>query len=195
MFRFACSVVLWGAGGHYKQMSLACVGSARSVPATLGLPLLMVCVLSLSTMLRLQVALQGVGPELRALRRPKRLRFRFLGTQQRHRLSWVCVLCLPCPRSSGIQELDERTLPGYTVPYPLRGPSLIFSALVPCTLCLCWEADFWLRPSQWMSTIQNLKKSLVRDWKPVCSLVRDAVEKKCKKAKQLSEEALQIAVK
>ena len=35
------------------------MGSARSVPATLGLPLLMECVLSQSTLLRLQVALQG----------------------------------------------------------------------------------------------------------------------------------------
>ena len=40
-------------------MSLVYVGSARSVLATLGLPLLTVCVLSQSTLLRLQVALQG----------------------------------------------------------------------------------------------------------------------------------------
>ena len=44
---------------HCKQMSLVYVGSARSVLATLGLPLLTVCVLSQSTLLRLQVALQG----------------------------------------------------------------------------------------------------------------------------------------
>ena len=42
---------------HCKQISLACVGSARSVSATLGLP--PACVLSQSTLLRLQVALQG----------------------------------------------------------------------------------------------------------------------------------------
>ena len=53
-------------------MSLACVGSARSVPATLGLPLLTACVRSPSTLLRFQAALQGAGPELRALPRPKR---------------------------------------------------------------------------------------------------------------------------
>ena len=39
-----------------KQITLVCV---RSVSATLGLPLLTVCVLSLSTLLRLQVALPG----------------------------------------------------------------------------------------------------------------------------------------
>ena len=48
-----------GGGEHCKQISLACVGSARSVWATLGLPPLMACVLSQSTLLRLQVALQG----------------------------------------------------------------------------------------------------------------------------------------
>ena len=44
---------------YCKQISLACVRSARSVSATLGLPPLTACVLSLSALLRLQVALQG----------------------------------------------------------------------------------------------------------------------------------------
>ena len=44
---------------HCKQISLACVESACGVWATLCLPLLMVCVLSWSTLLRLQVTLQG----------------------------------------------------------------------------------------------------------------------------------------
>ena len=35
-FRFACSVVC--GGGRCRQISLACVGNTRSVPATLGLP-------------------------------------------------------------------------------------------------------------------------------------------------------------
>ena len=48
---------------HCKQTSLACVGSARSVWATLGLPQLMVHVLSHSTLLRLQVVLQGHCPK------------------------------------------------------------------------------------------------------------------------------------
>ena len=112
---------------------------------------------------------------MRVLTRPKLLRFRFSGTPQRHRLSWACVLCLPRLSSSGSQELDEHTLPGCRAPYPLRGPSLFPGALVGCALCLFWEADFWLQPSQWMLTIQNLRKSLVRDWKPVCTLVGDAI--------------------
>ena len=53
---FSCAV---GREEHYKEISLVCVGSARSVWTTLGLPPLMVCVLCRSTLLRLQVALQG----------------------------------------------------------------------------------------------------------------------------------------
>ena len=37
--------------------------------------------------------LSEAGPGLRALPRSKPLRFRFLGTPQRHRLSWACILC------------------------------------------------------------------------------------------------------
>ena len=44
---------------HCKQISLACVGSAHSVWATLDLPPLMACVLSLSALFRLQVAVQA----------------------------------------------------------------------------------------------------------------------------------------
>ena len=54
---FNCAV---GREEHCKQISLACVGSARSVWATRGLaPLTAACVLSRSTLLRLQVVLQG----------------------------------------------------------------------------------------------------------------------------------------
>ena len=58
LFRLTCSVVLWG-GRNYANTSLECVGSACSDSATLGLPLFTACVLSQSTLLRLQVALQG----------------------------------------------------------------------------------------------------------------------------------------
>ena len=50
--RLTCSVVLWG-GRNTANKSLACVGSAHSVSNALGLPLLMACVLSWSTLLRL----------------------------------------------------------------------------------------------------------------------------------------------
>ena len=69
---------------HCKQISLAC---AHSVLAALGLPPLTVCVLSQFTLLRLRLLclqLSEVGPGLRVLPRSKLLRFRFLGTSQRH---------------------------------------------------------------------------------------------------------------
>ena len=37
--------------------------------------------------------LSKVSPELHVLPRSKPLRFRVLGTPQRHRLGWACVLC------------------------------------------------------------------------------------------------------
>ena len=54
-YLFSCAV--WREE-HCKQISLACVGSACSVLATLGLHLLIVCVIFQSTLLRLQIALQ-----------------------------------------------------------------------------------------------------------------------------------------
>ena len=98
-----------GREGHCKQMSLACVGSARSVSATLGLPPLTAGVLSRSTLLRLQVALQGAGPGFRALLRSELLRLRFSGTPQRRRLGWACILCASQVRAA--QALGECSHP------------------------------------------------------------------------------------
>ena len=52
-----------GSEEHCKQISLAWVWSARSVWTTLGLPHFTLCVLSQSTLLRFQVALQGNFPK------------------------------------------------------------------------------------------------------------------------------------
>ena len=63
-----------GEGGTVQtNITGVCVGSTSSVSATLGLPPLTGCVLSQPTLLRLQVALQGVGPELCVLPRSKPL--------------------------------------------------------------------------------------------------------------------------
>ena len=167
MFRFTCSAVLqdkchWLCGEHSQ-----CSGHT-------GFALLTACVLSPSTLLRLQAALQGAGPALRALPRPKPLRFRFLGTPQMRRLGWAFFLCLPRVRAaqatrsltSAVSPGAARLLPSLSQPQFLGAPSLV-------CLCLFWGADLWLRPFQQMSTIQNLKKCLVRNGKPVCGLVGD----------------------
>ena len=152
-----------GRGWRCRQMPLARVGSTRSVPATLGLPPLTARVLSRlhcsgSRLLYMERALPCVW-------------FQFSGSPQKCRLGWACVLCLPRRSSSGSQEPDEHTLPGCREPSPLRGPRLSFPAAVWCALCLFQGAGLQPRPSRWMSTIQKLRKSLVRNWEPVCSLV------------------------
>ena len=166
-----------GGEEHCKQISMACVGRACNVSATLGLPPLTACVLSPSTLLRLQVAQWGAVPGLRALPRSKLLRFRFSGTPQRLRLGWACVLCRSGLSSSGDQVCGEHTVLRCCASYHLPGPSSSVSghARLWCAVCLFQGADLWLQPSRRMSTIQNLRKSLVRNWKAVCSLVGDTL--------------------
>ena len=117
-----------GEGGPLQTNVTGLCGEHSQCSGHTGFAPLAACVLPPSTLLQLQAALQGAGPELRALPRPKMLRFRFSGTPQRCRLGWACVLCLPLLISSGSQELDERTLPRCSAPYPLRSPSLSFHA-------------------------------------------------------------------
>jgi len=81
-------------------------GSTRSFSATLGLSLLTGCVLSQPTLLRLQVALQGVGPELRVLPRSKPLRS---GSQVLHKGAesvGPAFCAIPSLSSSGDQVLQ-----------------------------------------------------------------------------------------
>ena len=90
---FNCAV---GREEHCKQISPACVGRARSVWATLGLPSLT----GMCAFLVYTAQAAGWGNFLKwALKlskvpRSEPLRFRFLGTPQKRRLSWACsVLC------------------------------------------------------------------------------------------------------
>ena len=170
--------MLWGGRGTADKYHWP-VWGALSVLATLDLHPLTASVLSQSMLLSLQAALQGAGPELHSM--PKPLRFQFSGTPQRHRLSWACVLCLPGPeqlRQPGAWRAHSPWVQCTLSPprSQTQFPGMpIQCALIWCTLCLFWGADLWLQPSLWMLTIQNHRKSLVRDWKPVCSLVGDAV--------------------
>ena len=118
-----------GREGHCRQMSLACVGSTRIVPATLGLLPLAACVLS-----RLHCPGSGLLYRERAL---SCVRFQFSGPPQRCRFGWACILSLLHPSSSGSQEFDRRTLPGCGAPSPLRGPSLSFHEHQSGVPCVC----------------------------------------------------------
>ena len=140
---------------HCKQISLACVGSAHSVWATLGFPPLLACVLSWSTLLRLQVALQG-----NCLRRAQGcLKFPGLscsgsGSRVLHKGTELggpgfCAL----PRSEQLRR------PGaWRVHSPQVGRCILSSPqfqmlsflgaqrerCLSCAMCLLWGADLWL---------------------------------------------------
>ena len=110
----------------------------------------------------------GAGPELRALPRPTPLRFRFSGFPQRRRrrLGWACVSCLPRRAARAARSLWSALSPGAARLIPSVAPASVSGR---STLCPFREADFWLR------AIQNLRKSWVRSWEPVCRLVGAAV--------------------
>ena len=100
-----------GEGGSYEQISLVCGGSACSVWATLGLPPLMACVLSWSTLFRVQVALQGS-----CLKQTLDCMY-FPGLSHSGSCSQVLhkgtdFVPFPCPSSSGNQVLGKCTLLG-----------------------------------------------------------------------------------
>ena len=97
-------------------------------------------------------------------------RFQPSGVPQKHGLSCACVLCLPRQSRSGSQELDGALSP--------RAARLLLSASpapVPARAGWVPAPCVLLRPSRRMSTIQTLRRSLIRDWRPVCSLVGAAV--------------------
>ena len=122
---------------HCKQITLAC---AHSVPATLALPPLTGCVLSLSTLLRLWVALLELseeGPGLYELPRSKPLRFRNSGSPQRRRLGWACVLCLSQVRAAQVTRCLASTVTvTYRLPSPCRSVFWVYNHCpfsgVPC---------------------------------------------------------------
>ena len=150
---------------HCKQISLACVGSARSVWATLGLPPLTACVLSQSTLLRLRVALQGICLKwaLGCVHFPG-LSSSGLGSWVLHKgADSVGPEFVPFPglRSSGDQVLGQHTLlrcgASYHLPHPSRSVSQVCH--LRCAVCLFWGADLWLQPSQQMLSIEDPRKA------------------------------------
>ena len=62
--------------------------------------------------------LSEASPGLRALPRSKLLRFRFLGTPQRCRLGWACVLCLSRLRAAQVTRCLASGVCRITSPIP-----------------------------------------------------------------------------
>ena len=132
---------------HCKQISLVFVGTARSVWATLGLPLLMTCVCfsglyCSGSRLLCQGAVKA-GSGLHALPTSMLLSFRFSGTPQRHRLSWACVFCLfQVQAAQATRYLASTLFPAGRCILSPPGPSLSVSwvhsgSAVSGVLCVC----------------------------------------------------------
>ena len=139
LFRLTCSAMLWGGRNttnkyHWCAWGVLAVSGPHWVCSPCPRSRLTACVLSQSTLLRLQVALQGAGPGLHALPRSKLLRFRFSGTPQRHRLG-LCFVPLHGQSSSGDQVFGQRTLPRCSASYHLMGPSRSVSRARPSLVC------------------------------------------------------------
>ena len=72
--------------------------------------------------------LSKVGPGFFVLPRSKLLKFRFLGTPQRYRLSWACVLCPSHVRAAQATRCLASALSQVVcASYHLPGPSCSFS--------------------------------------------------------------------
>ena len=125
--------------------------------------------------------LSVAGPGLHALPRSKPLRFRFLGSPQRRRLRWACVLCLSQVRAAQVTRCLVSAVPS---------PRSLEAAFYRLPVC---RSVFWVYSGHAFSgepcvssgklisgcdppsglTIQNPKKSWLAV-KPACSLVEDA---------------------
>ena len=98
LFRLTCSAVLWGVRKTANKYQWRVWGVLTvSQPHWVYLCSWRVCfpVLHCSGSRLLCWEVSEAGPGLHALPRSKSLRFRFLGTPQRCRLGWACILCLP----------------------------------------------------------------------------------------------------
>ena len=148
---FSCAV---GREEHCTQISLACVGNSCSVWTTLGLPPLRVCVLSQSTLLRLQVALQR-----NCLRRALgcvhfyiyTAHFQVLGYSTKAQTSAGPEFCA-LPRSKQLRQPGawQAHCPRWAVfCSPPWSQTLGFLGVLQehrlrCAVCLLWGADLWL---------------------------------------------------
>ena len=110
--------------------------------------------------------LYEAGSKMYVLPRPKSLRFRFLGTPQRYRLGWACNLCPSQVQGAQMPRCLVSTLSqlGWCILTPPWSQPLGFLGMqqecrLRCAMCLLWRADLWLRPSWWISNVQDPRKT------------------------------------
>ena len=156
-----------GKEGHCKEIPLGCV-EVLTVDGPHW-----VChspkwhVLSGSTLLRLQAALQGHCPkwELCFMHFPG-LSHSGLGYSTRAQTWMDCVFCvLPRSENSGDQLLGEWTIPGGPCiistawSRPLSFSGVLQEHSLRCAMCPLWEADLRVWHCWQMSTIQDSRKT------------------------------------
>ena len=125
LFRLTCSVLLWGgntAKYHWRVWGVLAVFLQHWV-CPRSRRVCFPCLQCLGSRLLCQ-ELSEAGPGLYALPRSKPLRFRYLGTPQRCRLSWACVLCPSHVQAAQVTRcLASSVTPG--------GRCILSSPLVP----------------------------------------------------------------
>ena len=164
-----------GRDEHCKQISLVC---AHSDSATLGLPPLSMCAFPVFTAQTLGCSARNYLMQAVVCMHFPGLSRSGSGSLVLHKgtdLVGPAFAPVPGLRSSGDQFLGACSRPQLkAVTYPLPSPSgSVFWVYNGRALCLFWEADLWLRPSWWMLTVQNPRKSWLAT-KSACSLVYDA---------------------
>ena len=147
MFRFACSVMLWGGRGTADKCHWPVWGALPVVWSHWVCPPPRGCV----CFPRLHCSGSRLLSRERALSC-----MHFPGLSLSDPGFWVlhkdtdsvgpAFCAFPGQSSSGSQELDKCTLPRCGAHNPLRRLSLFPGALVRCALCLFSEADFCLDP-------------------------------------------------
>ena len=170
---------------HCKQISLVCGGSSHSVWATLDLPPLTLCVLSQSTLLRLQADLQGNCLKWAlGCMHLLGLSHSCSGSQVPHKgTDSVGPEFCDLPRSQQLRrpgawrahslQVDGRS---YHLPIPATG-FLGCTAGAPSQVCHVSLLGRWFLAVALLADINHLgsQEDLVSNWEPACSLVEDSV--------------------
>ena len=178
---FSC---VMGREEHCKQISLACVGSARSVWTTLGLPQLTVaCAFQVYTAQAPGCSaglLSKVDPAFHALSRSKLLRFQFLGNRKGTDSVGHVFVPFPGLCSSGDQVLGESTVPG--------GPCILITSPVPAAqfprcarrapsqVCCVSPLGSWSQAVTLLADVNRpgSQEDVISNWEPAHGLVEDA---------------------
>ena len=117
-FRVTCSVVLWGGRDAANKYWCVLTVSRPHWVCPRSQRVCFPCLHCLGSRL-LCWELSEAGPGLYALPRSKPLRFRYLGSPQRCRLGWACVLCPSKVRAAQVTRcLVSAVAVTYRLPHP-----------------------------------------------------------------------------